>query len=91
MNLCLAIIERTDLFRGLAALVFLSVHSRHHICSSLDHKLKWNAASFFAAGLIVRNIAFPPVVKEKISREASVSLQVVIAFKLLVPMLNGIG
>uniref|UniRef100_A0AAE9L7E3 MFS transporter n=3 Tax=Paenibacillus TaxID=44249 RepID=A0AAE9L7E3_PAEPO len=64
-----------------------------------------NAASFFAAGLIVRNIAFPPVMKEKISREdhpnrsrsrmldcirASVPLQVVVAFELLVPMLNGI-
>ncbi|WP_339201446.1 MFS transporter [Paenibacillus sp. FSL P2-0322] len=77
-----------------------------------------NAASFFAAGLIVRNIAFPPVMKEKINREdscvkphkspslldhpnrsrsrmldcirASVPLQVVVAFELLVPMLNGI-
>ncbi|MEK5377382.1 MFS transporter [Paenibacillus sp. FSL P2-0173] len=77
-----------------------------------------NAASFFTAGLIVRNIAFPPVMKEKINREdscvkphkspslldhpnrsrsrmldcirASVPLQVVVAFELLVPMLNGI-
>ncbi|AOK91276.1 MFS transporter [Paenibacillus polymyxa] len=156
----------TDLFRGLAALAFLSVHSPEDIwiiygvstllacgealyaparkssipllvhpsellkVNSLEQVMSGlvlvvgaaaggiisalfgpqaafilNAASFFAAGLIVRNIAFPPVMKEKISREdhpnrsrsrmldcirASVPLQVVVAFELLVPMLNGI-
>ncbi|MHB0863230.1 MFS transporter [Paenibacillus sp. SEL3] len=168
----------TDLFRGLAALVFLSVHSPEDIwiiygvstllacgealyaparkssipllvhpsellkVNSLEQVMSGlvlvvgaaaggiisalfgpqaafilNAASFFAAAMIVRNIAFPPVMKEKISREdsyvkthqtpslldsnrsrsrmldcilSSVPLQVVIAFELLVPMLNGI-
>ncbi|QYK65643.1 MULTISPECIES: MFS transporter [Paenibacillus] len=168
----------TDLFRGLAALAFLSVHSPEDIwiiygvstllacgealyaparkssipllvhpsellkVNSLEQVMSGlvlvigaaaggiisalfgpqaafilNAASFFAAGLIVRNIAFPPVMKEKISRDdsyvkpqspslldhpnrsrsrmldcirASVPLQVVVAFELLVPMLNGI-
>ncbi|MEK5258364.1 MFS transporter [Paenibacillus sp. FSL L8-0663] len=168
----------TDLFRGLAALVFLSIHSPEDIwiiygvstllacgealyaparkssipllvhpsellkVNSLEQVMSGlvlvvgaaaggiisalfgpqaafilNAASFFAAAMIVRNIAFPPVMKEKISREdsyvkthqtpslldsnrsrsrmldcilSSVPLQVVIAFELLVPMLNGI-
>ncbi|MDY8025799.1 MFS transporter [Paenibacillus polymyxa] len=168
----------TDLFRGLAALVFLSVHSPEDIwiiygvstllacgealyaparkssipllvhpsellkVNSLEQVMSGlvlvvgaaaggiisalfgpqaafilNAASFFAAAMIVRNIAFPPVMKEKISREdsyvkthqtpslldsnrsrsrmldcirASVPLQVVVAFELLVPLLNGI-
>ncbi|KAF6567384.1 MFS transporter [Paenibacillus polymyxa] len=168
----------TDLFRGLAALVFLSIHSPEDIwiiygvstllacgealyaparkssipllvhpsellkVNSLEQVMSGlvlvvgaaaggiisalfgpqaafilNAASFFAAAMIDRNIAFPPVMKEKISREdsyvkthqtpslldsnrsrsrmldcilSSVPLQVVIAFELLVPMLNGI-
>ncbi|ALP36120.1 hypothetical protein ASL14_08005 [Paenibacillus sp. IHB B 3084] len=77
-----------------------------------------NSASFFVAGLIVCNIAFPPVTKEEVNREdahtesrgsqtsfddrilgrsqilqcirMSLPLQVVIAFELLVPFLNGI-
>ncbi|MFK4473391.1 hypothetical protein ABH897_003122 [Paenibacillus sp. RC73] len=77
-----------------------------------------NSASFFAAGLIVCNIAFPPVTKEEVTRadahtesrgsqtsfddrilgrsqilqciRISLPLQVVIAFELLVPFINGI-
>ncbi|WP_212734458.1 MFS transporter, partial [Paenibacillus terrae] len=77
-----------------------------------------NSASFFVAGLIVCNIAFPPVTKEEVTRSdahtesrgsqtpydnrilgrsqilqcirISLPIQVVIAFELLVPFINGI-